>query len=200
MPRGKKTVSVEVETKETKETKVNAKTDKAVVNNDTAGKTEPQPVTTKSYNETDLIPCRSIMSGYMNMLGVKSKIVYEWMGNGDVTQLEYQDLKAAMISRDVHIYSPMFIIEDENVIELPEWKAVKEVYENLYSRDDLSRILELPVDQMAQVVENLPKGGKKALVSIAREGIDIGTFDSINKIKKLDELLGTELMLFVGED
>lgn len=154
----------------------------------------------KTYGDTDLIPCQSIVSGYMNMFGHKTKITYEFFDKGDIVQVEYQDLRTAMISRDVHLYAPMLVILDEDLLSLPEWSAVKNLYDQLYSKDDLSKILELPLDRMREVVEGLPKGAKTALASIAKAGIDDKTFDSMNKIKALDEMLGTDLLLFMIDE
>lgn len=156
--------------------------------------------TTKTYADDDLIPCRSIMSGYMNMYMPKTKLVMEWSGNGDICQVEYQDLRAAMISRDPHLMKPYIIIEDEELLELPEWSAVKKLYESMYTTDDLSQILDLSYDRMREIIKTLPVGAKSALVTIARERIDNKTFDSMNKIKAIDEEFGTDLMLFIMEE
>lgn len=199
-----RTKKITLETEEVKETKVESAEE--VINNPKAEeevkpkvKTEPKKKV-KAYEDTDLIPCRSIMSGYMNMYMPKTKLVMEWTGNGDVCNLEYQDLRAAMISRDVHIMKPYIIIEDEELLELPEWSAVKKLYESMYTTDDLSQILDLPLDTMKEVLKTLPVGAKTALVTIAKEKIDNKTFDSMNKVKAIDEEYGTDLMLFLMED
>ena len=206
MARGKNTITSEAEVLETKgtiEEAMNAPVQVAesvVEEKKEPVKKQPTKKVEREYADKDLISCRSLMSGYMNFFGKKTSIVYEFVGNGDYAQIEYQDLRAAMIARDPHLFSPMFIIEDEELLEKPEWAAVKKVYDNMYSTDDLSKILALPVYQMRRVVEQLPVGGKSALIALAKEGIDNKTFDSFNKIKALDELLGTELMLFITED
>ena len=200
MPRGVKKV-----TKETKEVNVNATEEvmnEPIEKEATEApkkKSEPKKVT-RHYEDSDLIPCRSIMSGYLNMYMPKTKLVMEWTGNGDICNIEYQDLRAAMISRAPHIMKPYIIIEDEELLELPEWSAVKKLYESMYTTDDISEVLDLPIDQMKQVIKQLPAGAKSALVSIARERIDNQTFDSMNKIKAIDEEFGTDLMLFMMEE
>lgn len=205
MPRSKRNITKENETMEaterinTEEVKIESEASNSTVKETSTDQTKKKSAA-KSFADNDLIECRSIMPGYMNMLGKKSKIVYEWFNDGDITQIEYQDLRAAMVSRDVHVYSPMFIIEDDDVLALPEWSGVKNVYENLYSKDDLTKILELDVDRMGQIAASLPVGGKTALVSIVKTKIDDGTFDSMNRAKKLDEILGTDLALFLAED
>lgn len=204
MARGVKKITTEgLETSEM--TDVNVHSEDTVLSNEnkieksSVKKQEPKK-TIKAYKDDDLIPCRSIMSGYMNMFMPKTKLVMEWTGNGDICQVEYQDLRAAMISRDPHIMKPYIIIEDAELLELPEWSAVKKLYDSMYTTDDLSQILDLPYDKMAQIIGQLPVGAKTALVAIARERIDNKTFDSMNKIKLIDETFGTDLMLFMIEE
>jgi len=208
MARGKKSITSENEMQGVQEsnisqTEVNEAVGAVEEKNEKTAKNEKTPApkkAVKSYSDSDLISCRSLIPGYMNMYGKKSGIVYEWFNNNDSTKVEYQDLRAAMLSRDVHIYNPMFVIDDEELLNLPEWDGVKKVYDSLYSKEDLSKILELDVDKMAEIAQELPVGGKTALVSIVKSKIDEGTFDSMNRAKKLDELFGTELAMFLIED
>lgn len=200
MPRIKKTNIETNENNNVAEAAVQINVDADKKTNDAIPEKKFEKKTIKAYKDDELIPCRSIMSGYMNMFMPKTKLVMEWTGNGDICQVEYQDLRAAMISRDPHIMKPYIIIEDAELLELPEWSAVKKLYDSMYTTDDLSQILDLPYDKMAQIIGQLPVGAKTALVAIARERIDNKTFDSMNKIKLIDETFGTDLMLFMMEE
>jgi hypothetical protein len=210
MPRAKKTLTKDTATK----SKVAAKEKAAEpveekIDTTSAPVTEPIAESEKVvepkeservYKNDDLIPCRSIISGYMNFKGNKSGTTYSWYDKGDISEVEYQDLRSAMISRSIHVMAPFFIIEDEELLNRPEWAGVKKVYENIYSKEDLAKILDLPLDHMARVVEELPVGAKVSLSTIVKAKIDDKSFDSMNKVKKLDELLGTQLALFLAED
>ena len=55
-------------------------------------------------NETP-IPCLSIVSGELGMQGIKSGINYRWAERGDVTDVEYQDLIAAIRSNASFIFN-----------------------------------------------------------------------------------------------
>lgn len=158
--------------------------------------TRPMP---RSYEPTDAIPCHSIVGGYVNFLGKKSGTVYSWYDNGDISNIEYQDLRSAMLSKSPYVFDPIFIIDDEELLTLPEWKAVKERYEQIYSVDDLTKIFDLPVVQMTSVIEQLPDIVKRSLITLAKTMVDDGRLESIKKIRALDSLLGTDLLNEIAE-
>lgn len=158
--------------------------------------TRPMP---RSYEPTDAISCHSIVGGYVNFLGKKSGTVYSWYDNGDISNIEYQDLRSAMLSKSPYVFDPIFIIDDEELLTLPEWKAVKERYEQIYSVDDLTKIFDLPVVQMTSVIEQLPDIVKRSLITLAKTMVDDGRLESIKKIRALDNLLGTDLLNEIAE-
>lgn len=151
---------------------------------------KPQP---KTYKPDDLIPCRSITAGTLLYNGPKSQIPYSWSNEGDVSYVEYQDLLAAMVSRSDYIYDPLFLIEDEELLEGSKWKAVRELYEGLYDHEDVQAILDLPVRQFTQVFSTLPLGIKNTIKSKVASQLQEGTFDSLSKVKIIDEVCGTAL-------
>lgn len=156
-------------------------------------------VRTEKIEPDALIPCRSIVQGYLNFKGKKSGTVYQWESVNDVTDVEYQDLKSAMLSRSVYITRPYFIVEDDEVLNLPEWKEVKRIYDSMYSKNDLAEIFRIDSpDEMGRVLESLPSGVKQQIGSFAKELMERGVLDSVRKIRKIDEVLGTSLMLYVS--
>ena len=48
----------------------------------------------KKFEDTDTIPCVSITAGRLGMIGIKSHINYSWEAQGEVVDVEYQDLEA----------------------------------------------------------------------------------------------------------
>ena len=93
----------------------------------------------RKFNATDAIECKSIVSGCLGMIGIKSGVNYEWAGRGDVTEVEYQDLVAAIRSGKRHITEPFFIIQDEDF--LAEFPQVQKIYTTMYSVGDLEDLL-----------------------------------------------------------
>lgn len=150
--------------------------------------------TPRKYETTEGIPCRSITPGGLYMEGIKSHIVYEWADNGDVTEVEYQDLIAAIRSNVSYINKPYFIIEDEEIIA--QFPQIKKVYESMYSVKDLKEVLtDLSPGNMKATILKFPEGAKESIKHIASQMISNGTLDSVQKIKILDEIFGTRLML-----
>lgn len=149
---------------------------------------------TKKYEATDGIPCRSITPGGLYMEGLKSHILYEWADNGDVTEVEYQDLVAAIRSNLSYIQKPYFIIEDEYIVS--QFPQIVKIYDSMYSIKDLKDVLTTlsPKDMKATIL-TLPDGAKESVKHIASQMISNGTLDSVQKIKYLDEIFNTKLML-----
>lgn len=147
----------------------------------------------RKFKETDPIVCKSITSGELGMVGGKTGINYTWAGRGDETEVEYQDLVAAIRSGKKHITAPTFIIMNEDF--LAQFPQVENVYSSMYSFSDLKDILKLSPSQMKNVIESLPVGAKESIKNIASTEISKGTLDSVHKIKILDEIFDTKFML-----
>ncbi len=147
----------------------------------------------KTYKPDDLIPCRSIIAGQLGMVGLKSEINYEWHGRNDITEVEYQDLVAAIRNKKRHIKEPYFIIEDEAF--LAEFPEVQKIYGSMYSMEDLREVFDYDADIMKTIINSLPNGAKESIKNIASSLISSGMLDSISKIKALDEIFDTNFML-----
>lgn len=152
-----------------------------------------EEVRKKEFKNTDGIKCTSITSGGLYMVGLKTDLMYSWLDSGDVIEVEYQDLLAEVRMHGMYAFRPRFIVDDEDfVAQHPELDTL---YASLYSKRDLKQILQLPPEQLRQVVSGLPEGAKDALKAIASDAIARGEFDSMNRIKILDEIFGTQLLL-----
>lgn len=150
----------------------------------------------KHFNKEDEIPCKSMTLGTLIMTGIKSKEDYIWSGYGDITDVQYQDLTALVNRQSEYIFSPYFVIEDEDFIE--EFPKLKTFYENQITTSDLEDILALNERDMIKAINNLPIKAKETLKSIAGIQVSSGAIDSISKIRALDEYFGTELNLLQG--
>lgn len=151
-----------------------------------------------TFNNDDLISCRSLVSGPLYIEGVRTKILYSWADYGDVVDIEYQDLIYMVRSRgDKNIYDPRIVIEDEEFVN--QNSSLKQLYESLYSMKDLKDIINLSTNKMIEEINKLPEGAKTALKGLASTMIDAGTLDSVQKIKALDEVFGTQMFLTLQE-
>lgn len=157
-------------------------------------KVEKKVEQTKKYNPEDLIPCRSLTSGQLFLNGERSRLVYQWADYGDVVDVEVRDLDFLIKSnRNVNIYGPRFIIQDDEFVS--QYPELVKFYSTVFSIKDLMDIVDLPIPQMRREIEGLPETAKNNFKNILSTMIDNHTLDSVQKIKFLDEILGTQLLL-----
>lgn len=154
------------------------------------------PKQAKKYAPGDMIPCRSITYGELLLPGAKTKLLYTWANYGDVTEVEFQDLQALKSTRSTYLFKPRFIIEDEELIE--QWKGdFGKMYEEI-TNTDVEAIFKLPVNQLKAKLKKAPAGIQQAVKNIAGEKIMNGSLDSLAKIKAIDEILGTQLKMYIS--
>ncbi len=170
-------VTDEVATTETKKTKAPAKT-------------------ARKYAADDMIPCRSITYGELLLTGAKSKILYTWSNYGDITEMPYQDLQALRSMRSSYLFKPRFIIEDQELVE--QWSNdLGKMYKDIIDVD-VEDMFRLPLNQFKSKLKKAPSGVQQAVKNVAGEKILNGTLDSLAKIKAIDEILGTDLKLYIS--
>ena len=158
--------------------------------------TEPTPAPKKEvrkFADTDTIPCISITAGRLGMIGIKSHINYSWEAQGEVVDVEYQDLAAAVRSGKKHITEPYFIIDDEDFLK--QFPQVQKIYNTIYDIEDLKNVLKMSPAQIKKVVPTLPPGARESIKSIVADAIQHGTLDSVQRIKAFDEIFDTKFML-----
>ena len=158
--------------------------------------TEPASVVKKTekrqYAPSDPIDCISITAGELGMTGLKSGISYRWAERGDVTEVEYQDIVAAIRSHKSFVVKPYFVIQDEDLID--EFPQLKKIYEKMYSLKDLEDVFRLPLGEMKKVILELPDGAKETIKHIAATKMTDGSLDSVKRIRIIDEIFNTELL------
>lgn len=149
----------------------------------------------RKYAPDDLITCRSITYGELLLTGKKSKLLYDWANYGDTTEVEYQDLQALKSTRSSYLYKPRIVIEDEELVE--QWgKDFSDMYKNIVDVD-VEDMFKLPINQFKSKLKKAPKGVQQAVKNIAGEKILNGSLDSLAKVKAIDEILGTDLKLYI---
>ena len=158
----------------------------------------------KTYAPTDGIPCKSITNGGLYMPGLKSNILYTWIDAGDVIEVEYQDLQAAIRSNNGYVMNPFFVIEDEELVA--QFPQLKKIYNTLYSVGDLEDVITELVrvvtgttfGDMKATILSLPKGAQDSIKHLASKMVSDGRLDSVRKIKVLDEIFDTEMSIMTG--
>lgn len=150
----------------------------------------------KKYAPDDLIPCRSITYGELLLTAPKSKLLYSWSNYGDITEIEFQDLQALKSMRSSYIFKPRFIIEDLELVE--QWnKDLGKIYSDIIEVD-VEDLFNLPLNQFKSKLKKAPSGIQQAVKNVAGEKILNGSLDSLAKIRAIDEILGTDLKLYIS--
>lgn len=149
----------------------------------------------RKFAPDDMITCRSVTYGELLLTGVKSKLLYTWANYNDTTEVEYQDLQALKSTKSSYLFKPRFVIEDEELAE--QWsKDLGDMYKNIVDVD-VEDLFKLPLNQFKSKLKKSPKGVQQAVKNIAGEKILNGSLDSLAKIKAIDEILGTDLKLYI---
>lgn len=164
---------------------------------DTETVVEEEKKVIKTYRDEDLIQCRSITRGYLSYIGKKSGEMYVFANYDDTCEIEVRDLNALRASKSQYLYAPLFVIEDEDFISQPRWKDLKDLYDK-FIMEDVNEIIERPLSEFKSILSKLPKGYQTALYSEVATRIHSGEFDSLNKIKAIDEICGTDLYCLIS--
>ena len=151
------------------------------------------PIEQKVYDQHDYILCRSVTPGKLFLTGRKSGMRYTWVNRGDVAEIEYGDLFAMKNSRSPYLYKPRIIIEDEELLNQPRWKEIKELYDNNYYDVDVDEVLKISTQNLRKVLMNLPDGLKRAVAMEVRKRVENSEFDSISRLKIIDEVCDTDI-------
>ena len=174
------TENIEVESTEVKETKPKKAAVKEV----------------RKYAPGDMIPCRSITYGELLLPGPKTRLLYTWANYDDVTEVEFQDLQALKSTRSTYLFKPRFIIEDEELVE--QWKNdFGKMYDEI-ATINVEELFKLPANQLKAKLKKAPSGIQQAVKNVAGEKIMNGSLDSLAKIKAIDEVLGTQLKMYIS--
>lgn len=156
---------------------------------------EPKKAAKPKHDPDELIDCRSIIFGELMLIGPKTRMRYSWANEGDVRQVEYQDLVSWRALHSKYLFAPYIIIEDEDLCE--EWKAdLGKIYDELQDIN-LKDIFNMPQRQFVAQLKQLPDTMKSSMQNMAYSMIQDGTLYDLRKINAMDEILGTELKMMI---
>lgn len=175
-----------------------ANTKKTVVEDEVEVVEEVKPVkkvNKAKHDSNELIECRSVVFGKLILIGPKTNMRYIWANQGDVREVEYQDLVSWKALGSKYLFDPKIIIEDETICE--EWKSeLGQLYEEVKAVD-LKALFNLPQRQFVTKLKQLPPSMKSSVQNMAYAMIRDKTLDSLSKIEAIDEILGTELKTMI---
>lgn len=158
-------------------------------------KPAPKKVNKPKHDPSELILCRSVRFGELILIGPKTKMRYSWSNEGDLREVEYQDLVSWRALHSRYLFDPMIIIEDEEICE--EWKADLGALYNKVQEIDLKEMFKLPYRQFMAQLKKLPESMKSSVQNMAYAMVQDGTLYDLRIIKGIDEALGTELVMMI---
>ena len=151
--------------------------------------------TDADYRPDEMIPCHSTIPGVVHFYGIHSGMTYKFVGSGDRRNVEYQDLKAAMLEGYPSIFNPDIIIEDDNLLNDEHWIDVKNVYANMFDENDIQKLMNLRASDFKVAFTQVPAVVQKIIIEKYATQIENGTFDDLSKAKIIDEICGTRFDL-----
>ena len=147
------------------------------------------------HDPSELVRCRSVRFGELRLIGPKTQMPYSWANEGDIREVEYQDLVSWRALHSSYLFDPMIIIEDEDICE--EWKAdLGKLYAKV-QEVDLKEMFKLPYRQFMVQLNKLPESMKSSVQNMAYAMVQDGTLYDLRIIKGIDEALGTELVMMI---
>ena len=159
-------------------------------------KPAPKKANKVKHDPNEYVPCRSVRFGELILIGPKTRTPYSWANEGDVAEVEYQDLLSWKALRHKYLFEPMIIIEDEDIVE--EWKAdLGKLYADL-QYIDVKALFKLPQRQFISQLKKLPVGMKTTVQNMAYSMIQDRTLYDLRIIDAIDEILGTELKMMIN--
>ena len=159
-------------------------------------KSAPKKGNKVKHDPNEYIVCRSVKFGELILIGPKTHTPYRWANEGDVAEVEYQDLMSWKALRHRYLFEPMIIIEDENIVE--EWDAdLGKLYADLKDID-VKALFKLPQKQFITQLKKLPAGMKTTVQNMAYTMIQDRTLYDLRIIDAIDEILGTELKMMIN--
>lgn len=151
-----------------------------------------EPKKERVFAQNDPILCRSVTAGWLGVSG-KSGQLYTFSNYGDECEIEYGDLFALKNRKSDYLYDPLFVIEDEELLENARWKDLGQFYsESIYGKDNVEQIINLSPTGFKNALKQLPKGLLNAVKMEISKRIEEGTFDSLKKINIIDDVCGTD--------
>lgn len=148
-----------------------------------------KPKKVKKFNRDDEIECISTTVGALVLVGAKTKTLYHWADYGDTAYVAYEDLLALYTTKSVFLVRPLFVINDDDLVE--QWANLLAPVYTKMENDDVDLLFSLKPDAFKAKLVAMPDGMKDSVRTKASQKIADGSLYDIRVIKICDEVLGT---------
>lgn len=151
-------------------------------------------IETKTFKPDDLIPCRSVTPWKLIALGKDKKTTYHWSYYGDVDYITYDDLKS--LRRSSYITKPKFLIEDPDLCY--QWRReLGDTYKYFLGVEYPEEFFDLSDEDFERILSNAPDTLKEVIKVTAMSMIKNENYPTIQKLRLVDDILGTCLKEFI---
>lgn len=116
----------------------------------------------------------------------KTGDVYKWLSTGDDDYFTVEELLSMDNQSPKFLRTPFLLIDDEEVVEA---LGLTELYKYIERVQDLETFFDLPLDDIIETCENLPKSFRTSLASVVNKKVEEQELRDIRVIRKLEELL-----------
>lgn len=149
---------------------------------------------TKTFQPDDTIPCRSVTPWKLNMDSVDKNTVYHWEYFGDVEYVKYRDLQAKR--RTDLIMKPKIVIMDMDLYS--QWsRELGNSYTYFEGIEYPEEYFDKSDEEFIDILKNAPEYVKEVIKVTAVSMIKNENYPSINKLKYIDDILGTCIKDFI---
>lgn len=157
-------------------------------------KTEPIQKSTKVFQPDETIPCRSVTPWRLNMDGVDKNTLYHWENFGDIEYVKYRDLQAKR--RTDFVTKPKIIIMDMDLYS--QWnRELGGCYKYFDGIEYPEEYFDKSDEEFIDILRNASEYVKEVIKVTAVSMIKNENYPSVNKLKYIDDILGTCIKDFI---
>lgn len=149
------------------------------------------PKKVRRIERNEMVQIMNSTTGSVSYTSPISGVTIYMTDYGQTDEIEYGELVRMNNQHPKYLQHPFFIILDEDAVNQ---LGLSKLYTSILTPDELDRFLKLPSSKMKTVLEKMPYGMKKLVSGKALNGIANGTFDSVSKIRVIEEVCNVELL------
>lgn len=109
---------------------------------------------------------------------------------GQTDTIELGELITMNNAHGKFLKEPWLIVLDDDAVE---YLGLKRFYDNIFEFDNIDSFFEMPETKMEELLNKMPNGMKELIVGLSRRKIAEGTFDSMSKIRLIEQKLKVNL-------
>lgn len=150
------------------------------------------PVSTKRFRDTDMIPCRSVRGNRVIYASSRTGLVYDWPEFGAVVPVAYADLLNMYGSQSDYLYTPFILIEDEDLYL--QWQSrLGPIYADWLDLSNPDSLFQKNDFMFEQFITRASKSMRELIVTMAVHLIKHGGDVTVRKLQIIDDVCGTAL-------